>query len=856
MTKSVARLISQFVPEHYTLTLQPNADTMTYTGRVVIKGKKVGRPSRRITFHQNGVKVRTASITHHDKKGDIVVDVPRINAHKSLLEVRLHTEHLLYAGTYTVEMEFEGAITPDMNGLYPCYFNKDGQQHTILMTQFESHFARDVFPCIDEPEAKATFDLTMITPAGQTVLSNTPVATQHETDGLLTTTFERTPRMSTYLLAFVIGELHSIHTKTKSGVEVGVWGTIAQPKESFEFALDVAKRSIEFFEDYFEVPYPLPKADHVAVPDFSAGAMENWGLITYREIALLAYPGETSQSSRELIATVVTHETSHQWFGNLVTMKWWNDLWLNESFANMMEYRAADALFPEWDIWSTFYGQEGLSALRRDATPGVQAIKTDVHHPDEINTLFDPSIVYAKGGRLLYMLMNYIGEEDFRKGLTAYFKSHAYGNTEGKDLWKALSEASGKNIGAFMDPWLDRAGFPLITVTQEGTKLHLEQTHFLDTPEKVENGRTWPVPLFAHRHDVAERFDTLELNTTLDEDEFTFLNHNGAGHYLVHYANPAHWHAVTQRVVAGELSEVDRLMLLNTSAMLARAAYTTFANSLELLEAYEHESAEPVWDMMAVTIGDAKRFVDMDERVETALKALVSKLIADEYKRLGWEEQAGEPSADTKLRATIIGLGSYGDVPAIIKHALQLFEQYKEDPNSVHAELRSLVFGIAVKHDVPGAVDYLINLHHGTTNSDLKRDIAAALTITRSQEVAARVLGMLQDPSLIKPQDADRWLAFLLRNRYTRDISWQWMVDNWAWIDQIYGRDKSFDYFPRYAAAVCNTPEWQKKYDELFDDKLDNPLLRRNILIGKEEIDARVKWLKRDWPAVKAYFKL
>jgi hypothetical protein len=265
------------------------------------------------------------------------------------------------------------------------------------------------------------FDLTLTTEKGVTVLGNTPVKEQQEDGGELVTRFETSPRMSTYLLAFVIGNMHAKTTKTNRGTDVSIWATVAQPAESLDFALDVAKRSSNSSKDYFGVPYPLPKADHIALPDFSSGAMENWGLITYRERVLLAYPGETSQSTREQIATVVAHETSHQWFGNLVTMKWWDDLWLNESFANMMEYEAVDAMFPIGISGILSSPLKGLSALRRDATPGVQPVKVAVNHPEEISTLFDPSIVYAKGGRLLNMLKNYIGEEAFRSGLSEYF---------------------------------------------------------------------------------------------------------------------------------------------------------------------------------------------------------------------------------------------------------------------------------------------------------------------------------------------------------------------------------------------------------------------------------------------------
>lgn len=856
MAKTVKRLYETFQPTHYTLHIAPDSKTMHFTGTIEIKGKKVGRPSQRFTFHQNGLKITKATAIKHDKKGDETVDIVRINNQNTLHEVRLHSDKLLYPGDYTIYMEFEAPITRGMTGLYPCFFKHNGEEKVLLATQFESHHAREVFPCIDEPEAKATFDLSITAPSELTVLGNTPVKeTTSPREGFTTTTFETSPRMSSYLLAFVIGEIHKKSAKTKSGVEVNVWGTIAQPAESFDFALDTAVRSIEFFEDYFKVPYPLAKADHVALPDFSSGAMENWGLITYREVLLLLYPDAVSQSAKEHIALVIAHETSHQWFGNLVTMQWWDDLWLNESFANMMEYAAVDALFPEWNIWENFITAEGLSAFRRDAVPGVQAIKTTVRHPDEISTLFDPSIVYAKGGRLLYMLKNYLGDEIFRQGLQKYFTKHAYKNTTGADLWEALSEASGKDIASFMNPWLERSGFPVVSVKQQDNTLELAQQHFSDNPEKADKNRLWPVPLFAERGDVPPLLEKANKTAALETDTFVLLNQGGKGHYITQYLEEAHRNHLISLIETGKLATIDRLMLLTNSSMLARAGYQSFAETLKLLQAYTKETAEPVWDIMSLVIADTRRFIEYDGSLEDSIKELVRTLIAAEYKRLGWEEKDTDSPADQKLRATILGLGAYAEESSIITKAKALFEAYKNDTSAVSAELRDIVFTVVVKENVTGAVEYLLDLYKQTNNSDLQRDISGALTATRSPETAQQLLSLVTDPKIIKPQDADRWVFYLLRNRYVREIAWQWMEDNWSWVESTYASDKSFDYWPRYAASVVATKKWQEKYVRFFTPKLDQPLLRRNIEIGFEEIQARINWLERDLRGVQDFFQ-
>jgi aminopeptidase N len=871
MGKDVTRLFKQFQPSHYDLSLAPDKQSMTFSGTVTIHGRKVGRPSQRITLHGKGLKITAATIIKHDKKGDTPVELSRTNLQKSQDEIRLHGAQMIYPGEYTITLRFSGTIVRGLTGIYPCFFEHEGSEHSLLMTQFESHHAREAFPCIDEPEAKATFNLSLIAPKNEVALSNTPQAAReplnawpdwvHEAtarksaakDATLAT-FEPTPRMSTYLLAFVIGELQNIATKTQRGTDVSVWATVAQPAKSMDFALDIARASIEFFEDYFGVDYPLAKADHVAVPDFSAGAMENWGLITYRERALLVYPGETAQSSQEYIATVIAHETSHQWFGNLVTMKWWDDLWLNESFANLMEYQAVDSMHPEWHVWDTFIAQEGLSAFRRDAIPGVQAVRTALHHPDEISTLFDPSIVYAKGGRTLYMLKSYLGDDVFRKGLSAYFTKHAYGNTTGDDLWAALGEASGKDVGAFMNPWLNQSGFPLVHITQDNKTVELRQEHFLDDPKKADADRLWPLPLFTETPGQPDMFSTRDCKLQVPSDKTVLINTGARGHYITHYVNDTQKQDIVEMISSHNLGEADRLMLLNGSSMLARAGYESYDSTLAMLEAYQNEDTEPVWDMISLIVAETRRFIDYDETLEDAIKALIRHITKQQYARLGWKESDDESSADQKLRGIIIGLGAYAEEPEIIKQSLALFDAYQISPGKVPAELRGIVFTVPIKQQIPDAFDYLVKLHDQTANSDLKSEVAAALTATRSEKDARLLLERIKDAKIVKPQDADRWLIYLLRNRYVRNVAWDWMIDNWSWIEETYRHDKSYDMLPRYAASMVNTKPWADKYQAFFGPKESQVVLKRNIQIGLAEIEARVAWLERDIAGVKSFF--
>jgi aminopeptidase N len=855
MSKKVKRLFEGFEPDHYTLRLDPNRTSKNITGTVTITGKKVGRPAQRLTFHQKDLKIRRATITKIDKKGQQDIAVARIGHQRSLDEVRLHTEELLYAGNYIVTMEFSAKLTDTMHGIYPCYYDLDGQKQALVATQFESHHAREAFPCIDEPEAKATFDLEVVSPKGETILGNTPIAEQTEENGQLVTRFETTPRMSTYLLAFAYGDLQARSGKTKGGVDVNVWATKAHPIDALDFALEVGIKCIDFFNEYFGVPYPLSKADHIALPDFSSGAMENWGLITYREVALLAEPGTTSQTSREYIASVVAHETSHQWFGNLVTMKWWDDLWLNESFANVMEYVAVDNLYPDWNFWNTFITQEGLSALRRDSIAGVQAVKTEITHPDQISSIFDPSIVYAKGGRLLRMLMQYIGENDFRKGLTLYFNTHAYKNTRGDDLWAALGQASGKDVAAFMNPWLDRSGFPMVTVDQQADKLTLSQQQFLLDPAKADKDRIWPVPLLSERSDVPALLDTRDRAVNLKDSSFIRVNQGALGHYVVHYSQPEHFESIAAEAGNKTLSPAERLMFLSDSSMLARTGQISFAQTLQLLKRYKTEDREPVWDIMALIIADGRRFIDADKNLEQPIKKLVGELAQQQFMRLGWAETAGEDVQDTKLRATITSLGVYAEDQIITDQALELFRGYKKDPASVPSELRSIIFGAAVRNKEPGAFEYLLELEENTSNAELKMDLSAALTTTKLSDQIELLLSRLKDADKVRAQDLVRWVVLLLRGRYAQEAAWTWLRDNWQWVEDTFAGDKSYDYFPRYAASAFSTRQRLQEFDDFFTPKKDDLAIQRNIAMGIEELNNRVAWLERDLQAVQDFFK-
>jgi aminopeptidase N len=831
--QTVSRLIDQFIPEYYQLSLSLDRPGRTFSGTVTINGL-AATDSDAIIVHAKGLDISSATV---DGKAA---------TYKSGSNDELTINSQVTAGKHIVVIGFSGAITDAMHGLYPCYYDHDGVKKELLATQFESHHAREVFPCVDEPAAKATFDVTLTTEKDIIVLGNMPIKRQTTDGDLLVTQFDRTPRMSTYLIAWVAGELQRKTATTKGGVEVNIWATPAQPASHLDFALEQAVGIIEFFNDYFGIDYPLPKSDHVALPDFSAGAMENWGLVTYREVALLADPVTTAITSKQYIALVIAHELSHQWFGNLVTMQWWNNLWLNESFATLMEYIAVDAIHPDWNIWMDFSTMESITALRRDSIDGVQPVQTDVHHPDEISTLFDGAIVYAKGAKLLRMLQQYIGHRAFQTGLAAYFTTHAYGNTTGDDLWEALSKSSGKDVGTFMNTWISQPGYPVVQVTQAGGTLHLHQQQFFIGQHQPSN-RLWPVPLNSSVADLPDVLLTRDQDVTFTDQSMLHFNTGDTAHFLTQYDDNLLANLVKN---IDSLPSLDRLQLLHEQTLLARSGLTTTASLIPLLQAYKDETDEPVWSIVALAIGELKKFVETDPATEKKLFELAKSLAHDHYQRLGWDQIAGELEADTKLRATVIGMMLYGEDADAIQTAITLYRDNSLD--QLNPELRSLIIGAAVRHsDDDTIVPQLLDTYKTSASADLKQDIASGLTDTRDVGVIDTLLSAITDESTVRPQDAVRWFAYLIRNRHGRTPTWTWLRGNWDWVVKTFGSDKSYDYFPQYAASGLITRQHLAEYHDFFDPMLAEPALTRVITMGISEIEARAELIERDSSAVR-----
>uniref|UniRef100_A0A287CY20 Puromycin-sensitive aminopeptidase n=1 Tax=Ictidomys tridecemlineatus TaxID=43179 RepID=A0A287CY20_ICTTR len=520
----------------------------------------VRQATNQIVMNCADIDIITAS---YAPEGDEEIHATGFNYQNEDEKVTLSFPSTLQTGTGTLKIDFVGELNDKMKGFYRSkYTTPSGEVRYAAVTQFEATDARRAFPCWDEPAIKATFDISLVVPKDRVALSNMNVIDRKpypDDENLVEVKFARTPVMSTYLVAFVVGEYDFVETRSKDGVCVRVYTPVGKAEQG-KFALEVAAKTLPFYKDYFNVPYPLPKIDLIAIADFAAGAMENWGLVTYRETALLIDPKNSCSSSRQWVALVVGHELAHQWFGNLVTMEWWTHLWLNEGFASWIEYLCVDHCFPEYDIWTQFVSADYTRAQELDALDNSHPIEVSVGHPSEVDEIFD-AISYSKGASVIRMLHDYIGDKDFKKGMNMYLTKFQQKNAATEDLWESLENASGKPIAAVMNTWTKQMGFPLIYVEAEQDKVNFQVFY---CPQ-------WMVPITISTSEDPNQaklkilMDKPEMNVVLKNvksDQWVKLNLGTVGFYRTQYSS-----AMLESLLPGirdlSLPPVDRLGLQN-----------------------------------------------------------------------------------------------------------------------------------------------------------------------------------------------------------------------------------------------------------------------------------------------------
>ena len=589
-----------------------------------------------------------------------------------------------------------------MAGFYRSSYKdeKTGETKWMATTQMEPTDARRAVPCFDQPDLKATWGVTLIADKELTCLSNMDVKGEKDVgEKKKAVTFNNTPPMSTYLLAFIVAEL-KYKENNDFRLPIRVYATPGNEQYA-DFSLDVAAKTLKFYEETFDSPYPLPKMDMVAIPDFSAGAMENWGLVTYRVVDLLYDPKTASVERKQRIAEVVQHELAHQWFGNLVTMDFWEGLWLNEGFATWMSWYSSDKFFPEWKVWETYVVDNLAGALNMDGLRSSHPIEVPVKRVADINQIFD-SISYAKGSSILRMVSKYLGEDIFIEGVRRYLKKHAYGNTQTKDLWAALSEVSGKDVEGAMNTWTKKIGYPVITVTEEGNKLHLKQNRYLKTADvKPEEDETlWPIFVALRSKDGVDEdisFQTRESTIEIKDTDFFKINADQTNIYRTLYT-PERLKKLGEAAKAGLLTVEDRAGMLGDSGALATSGYQKTSALLDLVSGFKNEDNYIVWSEIASRIGSIKSswlFAPQEER--DALKAFSRDMFAPVAHKIGWEFKADDDEVLQQLKALAFSTAGMNGDPEVKKAGLELFEKFAAgDLDAVNPNIRGSVYGIGL----------------------------------------------------------------------------------------------------------------------------------------------------------------
>lgn len=832
------RFYEKFQPVHYDIYLDIDRATKHFKGITMIKGNAV---DTKIALHQKFLNVTSVQADGQDVPFSF-----------SDLQEAIQLE-LPHSGDVELKVVYDAKLTDTMMGIYPSYYTVAGQKKQLIGTQFETTAARQAFPGIDEPEAKATFSLAIKydEQPGETIIANMPE--DHVENGVHY--FQETVKMSTYLVAFAFGELQSKFAKTKSGVEIGVFSTKAHQPKELDFSLDIAKRAIEFYEDFYQTPYPLPQSYQLALPDFSAGAMENWGLVTYREAYMLLDPDNTTLNQKRLIATVITHELAHQWFGDLVTMKWWDDLWLNESFANMMEYVAVDALEPEWNVWEMFQTSEVPMALQRDATDGVQSVHVAVDDPAEIDTLFDGAIVYAKGARMLVMVRALLGDDAMRRGLKNYFTAHQYGNATGADLWKALGEASGMNVGQIMESWLEHPGYPVVEVKVEDGKLMLSQRQFF-IGDGEEKGRLWQIPLNANYDQAPAIFS--EQSMVLGD--YAQLRKQNGRPFRINVGDNSHVIVKYDETLLNdildhldELGAIDQLQLLQDLRLLAEGRQLSYAQIVPLLKRFKDSRSGIVNEMLYHVANSLKNFVEPAAKTERQLQQLFDQLSVKQVQRLGWLSQKGERNDDQLTRPIVLSAALYAQNSDAVKQAQALFAQYQDHLADLPADVRGLVLANEVKnYGSQELFDTLLADYQKTSDAGFKQDICAALTKTQDDQLIAQLIDRFEDADTIKPQDLRAWFRGVLANDHGQQAAWDWIQQEWSWLEKTVGGDMEFPTYITVISRIFKTSQRLIEFKRFFTPKENDPMLKREIQMDEKVIASRVELIESEQAAVNA----
>ncbi|KAG6674295.1 hypothetical protein I3842_15G035000 [Carya illinoinensis] len=786
--KGQPRLPKFAVPKSYGIRLKPDLTACKFAGFVSIDLDVVDH-TKYIVLNAAELSVDSGSVSFTTRGISKVLEPSRIDLVEEDEILVLEFAETLPIGIGLLKIGFEGTLNDKMKGFYRSTFEHNGEKKNMAVTQFEPADARRCFPCWDEPACKATFKITLDVPSELVALSNMPIIEEKVDGHLKTVAYQESPVMSTYLVAVVVGLFDYVEDHTSDGVKVRVYCQVGKANQG-KFALNVAVKTLELYKGYFAMPYSLPKLDMVAIPDFAAGAMENYGLVTYRETALLYDDQHSAAANKQRVATVVAHELAHQWFGNLVTMEWWTHLWLNEGFATWVSYLATDSLFPEWNIWTQFL-DESTAGLRLDGLAESHPIEVEINHAGEIDEIFD-AISYRKGASVIRMLQNYLGAECFQRSLAAYIKRYACSNAKTEDLWAALEEGSGEPVNKLMNSWTKQKGYPAVSVKVKDQKLVFDQAGF--------------------------------YRVKYDEDLAARLRY-----------------AIENKF----LSATDRFGILDDSFALCMARQQSLTSLLTLMGAYREELDYTVLNnLISISCKIARIVADAVPELLDYMKQFFIGLFQNSAERLGWEPKPGESHLDAMLRGDLLtALAIFGH-DLTLSEASRRFQSFLEDRNTplLPPDIRKAVYEAIMQRvstSERSGYESLLRVYRETDLSQEKTRILSSLASSPDPNITLEVLNFLLS-SEVRSQDAVYGLGV---SREGRETAWKWLKDNWEHISKTWGAGFLITRFVSAIISPFASFEKAKEVEEFFASR-SKPSIARTLKQSIERIHINANWVE------------
>jgi len=761
--------MSQISQINYDIQFEPIFTNFTFNGIEIIT--LTTTTTNIFTLNSSELEIKNCHLIH---KGKTIKAKSILDKKNETLTIQVSKK---ISGRIKICIEFTGILNDRLLGFYRSkYKDTSGRTKHLATTQFEAADARRAFPCWDEPAIKATFDVSLLVEKHMTAISNMPEKVKKNVNSKVLVEFDRTPIMSTYLLYLGVGEFEFLHDNLRN-IKIRVVTTKGNKKKA-KLSLDLTKKFLSEYEKYFGIKYPLPKLDMIAIPDFAAGAMENWGAITFRETILLYDPKTSSTRTKQYIAEVISHEIAHQWFGNLVTMKWWNDLWLNESFATFMATKIVDKFYPEWDYWDQFLDDAMSTAMSLDSLKSSHPIDVKVNHPSEIRSIFD-SISYDKGGCILRMLEHFVGKKNFQNGLKKYLKKHQYSNAQGSDLWNAIGDVSKQPVAKMMKTWINQIGFPLVSVTRKNSTLLLKQSRFLLEETKSSKNGTWSIPLIIEEGDNRTKklmMKKSEQSKLKHKDRNFIVNPGRTGFYRVQYDDSA-LENLSLLIDEKIIDHVDRWSLQNDYFAQVVSGKKNVHNYLDFTSAYYDEDnyisslslAHNLYSLY--TISHKEKF--SDELRQHAINFLGT--IID---RLGWDKKRNEPHTNALLRSfAIVGLGKLGD-KQVISEAESRFNKFLKTPNSLPADLQESVFSLVAWNGNESVYKKFMQLYKKASSQEEKLRFLAALCSFKQKKLLLKTLQFTLGPD-VRSQNIQMPIMRITSNIYGKDFMWLWLKKNW-----------------------------------------------------------------------------